>query len=150
LTSSITRAKARASTPVSPPASTGMMAVPFWATLSTASVSRTIGRVSDLATRNASAAAHSTAIKPTTIELFRIVVAGPMMVAFGATSMTAIHSLPASSAGASATPFGRPVWSVATCETLGVAPRAAARSGKSLGQLVVLPNCEPNSRPRSG
>jgi len=104
--SSITCANARASTPVSPPAATGMAAMPSRGAASTARVNSTIGRVSDRAINSASAAAQSTAINPTSIELFRIAAAGAMKAAFGTASMTATHSLPDSMAGANATALG--------------------------------------------
>ena len=47
-----------------------------------------IGRVSDLAINTASTAAHSTAISPTSSELFRIAAAGAMMTALGTLSIT--------------------------------------------------------------
>ena len=67
----IIRAKARASTPVSPVASTGMAAVPPRAMLSTAAVNCTIGRVNDRAISSASAAAKSTAIRLTVSAVLR-------------------------------------------------------------------------------
>ncbi len=109
-TSSIACANARASTPVSPLASTGMIARPSRAVSWTVSVNRMIGRVSDRAISSASTAAHSTAINPTDIELFRIACAGAMKVAFGTCSITATHSLPARTVGANATPSRPPGW----------------------------------------
>ncbi len=75
---------------------------------STAAVSRLIGRVSELATNTASAAAHSTAIKPTSMVVFWMAAAGAMNTAFGTVSMIPTHCLPTSMAGASAAPPGRP------------------------------------------
>jgi hypothetical protein len=75
---------------------------------STAAVNWLIGRVSELATNTANPAAHSTAINPTVMEVFLIAAAGAMKTAFGRVSITATHSLPASMAGASATPPGCP------------------------------------------
>jgi hypothetical protein len=67
-----------------------------------------IGRVSDLATSKANAAAHNTAIKPTRSEVCWMVANGAMMTACGTVSMTPTHSLPARMVGASAAPPGRP------------------------------------------
>ena len=53
----------------------------------------TIGRVSDRAISTASAAAHNTAISPTSTEVFWIAAAGAMMTAFGTVLMTATHSI---------------------------------------------------------
>src|SRR6202035_2241727 len=73
--SPITRANARASTPVSPPASTGIASGSLRPMPSTAAVNLLIGRTSDFAKISASAAANNTAIKPTCMELLRIAAA---------------------------------------------------------------------------
>ena len=117
---------------------------------STAAVNRLIGRVSVLAMNTASAAALSTAINPTSSELFWIAAAGAMNTAFGVVSMTPTHRSPARMAGAIAAPPRFPAWSGTMAATPSIDPRAAASEGKSRVQSVGAPNCEPNSRLPSG
>jgi hypothetical protein len=109
-----------------------------------------MGPINDRAISGASAAANSTAIKPTRIELLRMAAAGAMKAAFGANSMTAIHWPPARTRGAKATPSGCPSLSRTTRETPREVPRNAAKSGQSFCQSVGTPFCQPNSRDRSG
>ncbi len=87
---------------------------------------------------------------PTSTDVFWMAAGTRPKTAGGMVTMIATHSLPASSAGAIAAPFGRPDSSVMSRVDMSVVPAKAEKNGKSSRQLVRWPRSEPNSRARSG
>ena len=151
LASPITRAKARASTPVSPIASTGIAAGPLRPAPSTAAVNCTIGRVSDRATSTASTAAHNTAIRPTSTEVFWIAAAGRHEHGVGDGLDHRDPFIAGQDGGGQRDAAG-------TSALIRHDPRNAfasrrarrRRTGSRVASRSACPACEPNSRARSG